>query len=178
MSRYQLGRTMAGKREEVWSESERFLEEKKNRRRKQFLKLGFLSFLGLAFLGMFWILDSLKGGESNLSPMEEAVSLKMKVVEMAGGEGKIGVVMKRFLADLEQDLSDLGMTVERVELPAAKIRELDLFLMGEKTYYKISTVRRTAELAEDMERMRRYLKEKQVVAGYVDLRIPGRAYYK
>ena len=57
-------------------------------------------------------------------------------------------------------------------------REVDVYLEGMDTYFKIHVDRSTSESAEDAVRMIDYLDKKDIKAKYVDIRIAGRAYYK
>ena len=55
---------------------------------------------------------------------------------------------------------------------------MDIYLEGRDEYYKCNLDRGTAETVEDIVRMIGYLKKQGVMAGYVDVRLEGRAYYK
>ena len=79
---------------------------------------------------------------------------------------------------MEKDAKDVGMRVTKAIIPAGKAREVDIYLEGRDEYYKCNLDRGTAETVEDIVRMIGYLKKQGVMAGYVDVRLEGRAYYK
>ena len=86
--------------------------------------------------------------------------------------------VKEFVRRLESDAKENGLVIERVVLPLGKMREVDVYVMGREEYYRLSVERGSAEQAEDMGRVAKYLVEQGVVVGYVDLRVAGKAFYK
>ena len=86
--------------------------------------------------------------------------------------------MKEYVGTVEQDLADLGFTVDRAVLPSGKTREIDLFLKDYPYYFKLNIDRVAAVSAEDMKRMVTYLTEHDIHPSYVDVRVKGKAYYK
>ena len=86
--------------------------------------------------------------------------------------------MREYIIQLEEDFRALGYTVTKVILPVNTSRELYVDLAGETTYFKVSMDRGAAVTAEDVERMLRYLKERELAPEYVDVRVEGKAYYK
>lgn len=70
------------------------------------------------------------------------------------------------------------MTVTKVILPTGASRALYVDIEGQEAYYKVDIDRDAATTAEDIERMSRYLAEKDLHPEYVDVRVEGRAYYK
>ena len=91
---------------------------------------------------------------------------------------KVTEKVKRYVGMMEQDLTDLGLKAERVVLPAEKTREIDVYVVGRKEYYKCNLDRGTAVSAEDIARMIKYLTDRGLEPTYVDVRIEGKAYYK
>ena len=46
------------------------------------------------------------------------------------------------------------------------------------TYFKVSLDRGTGVTAEDISRMLKYLQDRGLTPGYVDVRVEGKAYYQ
>jgi hypothetical protein len=86
--------------------------------------------------------------------------------------------VKDFVANLESDVINTSLKIDRVILPANMARELRIYLSGRTEFYKMSIDRGSAVQAEDMERMVKYLDENGITPEYVDLRVEGKAYYK
>ena len=86
--------------------------------------------------------------------------------------------VKEFVVRLENDMKSEGMTIDRIVLPYQKARQIDVYVVGRKEYYKLSIDRDSAVQAEDLGRMSRYLDNKSISCEYVDLRVEGKAFYK
>ncbi len=81
---------------------------------------------------------------------------------------------------LKSDLKDLDLNLLRVVLPSGKMREIDVDIEGVMPYFKVNVDRDSAVTAEDISRMIKYLKERNLIEGvsYIDVRVEGKAFYK
>ncbi len=178
MKRMRAGQTIVAERERVESESERMQARKKVHRRQTTSILVvalMLLILGLAFyLGMK---ELAIGPVTNVENVTESYQVKAEIVD-EDRRGQISSRVQAYIADLEQDLQALGLTVKKVTLPTGMIRALYVDIEGQEAYYKVDIDRSAAVTAEDIERMTRYLAEKDLHPEYVDVRIEGKAYYK
>jgi hypothetical protein len=107
------------------------------------------------------------------NPVEPTVAI---IDENAGNN--VSSRVKDFVANLESDVINTSLKIDRVILPANMARELRIYLSGRTEFYKMSIDRGSAVQAEDMERMVKYLDENGITPEYVDLRVEGKAYYK
>ena len=73
--------------------------------------------------------------------------------------------------------SNVG-TVKEATLPPNTTREIDIRLEGRGYLVKLHIDRDPAQEVEDLKRVDAYLQQKGIQPSYVDLRIPGKAYYK
>lgn len=172
------GRTIVAEREQVESESERLQERKRihrKRRRMVILAALVLTVLGaLAYTTGQNFVDQYRPG-NNVNTEEYVI--KAEIVD-EDNRGQVSVRTKDYIAQLEQDLRDLGYVVARVTLPTGMSRELYIDIEGQEAYYKVNTDRGTAVTAEDIDRMAKYLHEHDLHPQYVDVRVEGRGYYK
>lgn len=173
-----LGRTIAAEREHVESESERMMARKKVHRRQTTSVL--MVVLMLVILGLIGYL----GMKEMVTPSVEEVTvqdvknqIKAQIVD-EDNRGQISMRTLNYIRQLEGDLKDLGLEVTKVTLPTGKSRELYVDLATVGAYFKVNTDRDTALTAEDIERMVRYLKERNLQPKYVDVRIEGKAYFE
>lgn len=179
--RIRLGRTISGERESAKTEAERFREERKKRRGKIIKGVGFFVVI-LIIIGLVVILvrNSLNK-EPEIKEENEVLRPKTAIVESTGKVTEVSEKIKQFVVRLEQELTNHPeLKLWQVILPEDKIRELHLvFNEDEQRYVKVSLMRSPAEIVEDLLRMSKYLKDKQLkYKEYLDLRLPGRAYYK
>lgn len=173
-----LGQTIVAEREHVESESERMLARKKAHRRQTtsvLIVALMLLILGLAFyLGMKELAITPEVGvEDNITTYQ----IKAEIAD-EDRRGQISSRVRAYIANLEQDLQELGLKIERVTLPTGMSRALYVNIDGQEAYFKVDIDRNAATTAEDIERMARYLQEKDLHPSYVDVRIEGKAYYK
>lgn len=68
--------------------------------------------------------------------------------------------------------------VESLTLPAGVTREVDVKLKGESYFFKTSTTRDVAAQVQDMQRVKRYLKQHNIAPEFEDIRVAGRAFYR
>lgn len=179
MKRINRGQTIVAEREHVESESERMQARKRLHRKR--VRSVTVAALMLAVLGLLAYTTG-RGYVQEMSPSmkdedESDYVIKAKIVD-EDNRGQISTRMKTYIAQLERDLRDLGYTVTQVVLPTGTSRELYVDLAGEKAYLKVNLDRDAAMTAEDADRVLKYLKEKELEPGYIDVRVEGKAYYK
>lgn len=176
MPRMKLGQTIVAERERVESESER-MRMRKTQRRKRWTAIvaGILMVLILGVL--LWM-----GVQQLLEPKtfeteDAGYQIQAEIVD-EDNTGRISERVRLYIEQLEQDMADLGYKVTRVTLPTGTSRELYVDLEGVEWYFKVTVDRDAGVTAEDMERMIRYLQERELTPGYVDVRVEGKAFYK
>lgn len=134
---------------------------------------GFLAVAGVAaYFGVKFFAGLI--AEDEAAPIEE---VGVAIIDENGSNVVSGRV-KEFVRRLESDAKENGLIIERAVLPLGKMREVDVYVIGREEYYRLSVERGSAEQAEDMERVMKYLMEQGVAPGYVDLRVAGKAFYK
>ena len=172
-----LGQTIVAERERVESDSERMRARKAQRRKRgAAVVTGVLMvvILGvLLWLGARQLLDQ----PQDLAEVAETYEIQAEIVD-EDNTGRISERVRGYIGQLEQDLADLGYKVTRVTLPTGTSRELYVDLEGVEWFFKVTVDRDAAVTAEDMERMVRYLRERDLKPGYVDVRVEGKAFYK
>lgn len=172
-----LGQTIVAERERVESDSERMRARKAQRRKRgAAVVIGVLMvvILGvLLWLGARQLLDQ----PQDLAEVAETYEIQAEIVD-EDNTGRISERVRGYIGQLEQDLADLGYKVTRVTLPTGTSRELYVDLEGVEWFFKVTTDRDAAMTAEDMERMVRYLRERDLKPAYVDVRVEGKAFYK
>ena len=172
-----LGQTIVAERERVESDSERMRARKAQRRKRgAAVVTGVLMvvILGvLLWLGARQLLDQ----PQDLAEVAETYEIQAEIVD-EDNTGRISERVRGCIGQLEQDLADLGYKVTRVTLPTGTSRELYVDLEGVEWFFKVTTDRDAAMTAEDMERMVRYLRERDLKPAYVDVRVEGKAFYK
>lgn len=171
-----VGRTIAGEWEKQESESERLLARKKQKQKKLF-KMFSLAVILLAIAGIVvmevsvWIVN-------RVEDEKETVVLKptIEIIDEAG----TGITsrMKEYVATIERDFADIGLSANRAVVPAGKMREIHIFLNGYEPYMKLNIDRGTAASAEDAKRMLQYISSHDIHPEYVDIRVKGKGYYK
>ena len=132
--------------------------------------------LGVVGVGV-WGIVSLVGGEEDVWEMERVREPIAEIIDENAG-GVVSARVKEFVVRLEDDLAYEGYKVLRVVLPFQKTRQVDVYLEDRVEYYKLSIDRGSAVSAEDVARMVRYLNAKELMVGYVDVRVEGKAFYK
>ena len=172
------GRTIAGKREKLETESERTRVRKHLRKKHAWTVTGVIVLsailLALFVLGVKNLVAAVQERE-NSAVVTETHTPQAAIVDESGN-AQVTSRMREYIWQIENDLYDLGYVVTRAVLPAGMMREVDLYLDGYSGYFKASIDRDTAVTAEDIDRMVRYLGENEFT--YVDVRIAGKAYWK
>ncbi len=178
MKRMQRGQTIVAEREHAETESERIQEHQRTKRRHKVSVL--LAILVLVALGLLIYMTGknvVEQYETGGKEPELEYTIKAQIVD-EDNRGKISTRIKNYIAQLEQDLADLGYMVTQVILPTGTSRELYVDLAGRETYLKVNIDRDTAVTAEDADRTLRYLDEHDLHPTYADVRVEGRAFYK
>ncbi|MBQ6486334.1 hypothetical protein IJI76_01220 [Candidatus Saccharibacteria bacterium] len=175
-----IGKTISAKREKTISESERMeLRKKEEKRKKTSVVVFFMALILIVVLIFGFIMNAVsekKKNEVMPTPGKE-YNPTVEIID-EGGSGYVTDKIKTYVGKIERDLNDLGYKLIRAIIPAAKTREIDVYIEGRNEYYKCHLDRDTAETAEDVGRMVNYLDSKEIKPTYVDVRLSGRAYYK
>lgn len=172
------GQTIAGELEQAESESERLQERKKiHRKRRRSVVFALLLIAALGVLLYLTGKNAMQEYEATGETGEEEYKLQAAIVDEDNRE-RISTRTKEYAALLEQDLHDLGYRVTQFTLPTGMSRELYVDLDGEEEYFKVNMDRDTAVTAEDMVRVVKYLRERDLHPTYADVRVEGKAYYK
>ena len=185
-SRIVSGRTIGEKRERLETRNERAAARKKDKkkaaRRVIFTILGFLVLIGiLVFLAAHFLKDN---EPTIISPTTEPTPEYHPTIELidedsSAAEGKITSRMESYIGKLERDFKDLGYTPTKAVIPTGSIREVDFYLEGHPGFVKTTIDRDSAVTAEDADRLIRYLTGQGITDyQYLDVRLPGRAFWK
>ena len=176
---YRIGRTIAGDAfsDERKAKLERLKQRKKTKRKNVSVVIGAVILIALIGIVVGHYVSELlaesKKKETVIQEPEPTV-----VISDDNPGTKISARVKEFVVRLEKDAKIEGFELDRVVLPLNKVREIHVYVKERGEYFKMTIDRGSAEQAEDMGRMIRYLDKKQVKAEYVDLRVEGKAYYK
>lgn len=176
-AKFGRGKTMVGALERVESASTRLKKHKKDKRR-QIIVFGALVTLIIV------VATSLVNNWQNwFNPAPEKNETEIvhkpsvKILD-EGGAHKIPSRVSEYVGRLEQDFQALGLKVERAILPKGNSREIDIYLEGNPTFFKLNLDKDTAISAEDIARTCRYLEKQGIKPTYVDVRVKGKVFYK
>ena len=172
-----VGRTIAQEWERQESESER-LAARKKAKNKKIIKV--LSFFAVLIIVGGVIVMEITTWMQNREKYEISKNVPQPTVEIID-ESKQGITnrIKEYVGQLELDLKDIELSLNRAVVPAGKNREVDIYLNGHDDFYvKLNVDRGTAVSAEDTKRMITYLAEHDLHPQYVDIRVKGKAYFK
>lgn len=98
---------------------------------------------------------------------------------ITAGEAFVSKGFLRFLGRLIALTNQSGLgEVTEASLPPNTTREIDIKLKGRGYLIKTHTDRDPAAEVEDIKRVIGYLDQKKLNPSYIDVRVPGRAYYK
>ena len=181
------GRTIGEQRERLETANERAAARKKDKkkaaRRVVFTVVGFLLLAGvLIFLGLTFLSPNDEPTittEPTESIPEYQPTITIVDDDASATSGKITSRMTTFIGQLERDFRDLGYTPTKAVIPSGAIREVDFYLDGYTGYVKTTIDRGSAVSAEDADRLIRYLAGQGTADfQYLDVRLPGRAYWK
>lgn len=70
------------------------------------------------------------------------------------------------------------MDIERAIIPRGTTRQIELVAKGKEYPVKLSLDRSVGEQIEDMHRSITYFESKKAAIEYIDVRVPGKAFYK
>lgn len=95
------------------------------------------------------------------------------------GSAVVGTRLLGFLGRIVSEAQGRGYTPVKAVLPTGTTRQVDVYFEGKPTYVKFSIDRGAGEQMEDADRALQYLQSHGGGgAGYVDVRVAGRAAYK
>ena len=180
------GRTIGEKRERLETRNERAAARKKDKkkaaRRVAFTILGFMV-LGVAavLVARNFIVNNEPEpiAEPTESTPEYRPTIEVIDEDSSAAEGKITSRMESFIGKLERDLKDLGYRPAKAVIPTGSIREVDFYLEDHPGFVKTTIDRDSAVTAEDADRLIRYLAGQGITEyQYIDVRLPGRAFWK
>ena len=178
---FRIGQTMAGDARKTLEIKRKRAKDRKKRQIKYVSVVSAFCLIGIVIV-VFAINFTLEqkaereAYELMLSQMSTPEPTVPVIDENAGNN--VSARVKEFVVNLESDLAAKDISIDRVVLPAQKAREIRVFIKERGEYYKMSLDRGSAVQAEDLARMRKYLEEKGIEPGYVDLRVEGHAFYK
>lgn len=173
------GRTIVAEREQVESESERMQARRKAHRKKTTAGIIVILMAIILALSAYLGMKELTKGDGLLNAQlgQPPKALQAQFVD-EDNRGQISGRMQEYLILLEEDFHDLGYTVTRMTLPTGSSREVYVDFAEREGYVKVSIDRGSAVSAEDAVRMFHYLDERDLHPAYIDVRLPGKAYYK
>ena len=180
------GRTIGEKRERLETRNERAAARKKDKkkaaRRVVFTILGFMV-LGVAavLVARNFIVNNEPEpiAEPTESTPEYRPTIEVIDEDASAAEGKITSRMESFIGKLERDFKDLGYRPIKAVIPTGSIREVDFYLEDHPGFVKTTIDRDSAVTAEDADRLIRYLTGQGIAEyQYIDVRLPGRAFWK
>ena len=172
-----VGRTIAVEWERQESESERLAARKREKGKKIFRVFALI--LILAIIAIVIVME-VSSWMINRKKIEAAKYVPQPTVAIIDESGQ-GITnrIKEYVGQLEIDLADIGLSLNRAVVPAGKNREVDIYLNEHEEYYiKLNIDRGTAVSAEDTKRMIAFLAERDLHPQYIDVRIQGKAYFK
>ena len=176
---YRIGRTIAGDAfsDERKAKLERLKQRKKTKFKNVSVVVGVVVLIVLIGIVVgHYISELLAENKAKQTIVKEPEPTVVISDDNSGTE--ISARVKEFVARLEKDAKIEGLEVDRVVLPLNKAREIHVYMKERNEYFKMTIDRGSAEQAEDMARMTRYLDKRKIKAEYVDLRVEGKAYYK
>lgn len=177
MKRMQLGRTIVAERERAESDSERMRARKRAHQKRTTSVIVVLLMAAVLALVFYMGMKELTAKTEQVAAPETEVKIRCQVVD-EDNRGKISVRTQIYIANLEEDLQNLGWIVKKVTLPTGMSRELYVDIEGQAGYFKVNLDRGTGVTAEDITRMMKYLSEHDLHPEYVDVRVEGKAYYR
>ena len=180
------GRTIGEKRERLETRNERAAARKKDK--KKAARRVFFTILGFVMLGVAAVLVArnfiVKNEPEPIAEQSEPAPEYHPTIEIidedsSAAEGKITSRMGSFIGKLERDFKDLGYRPIKAVIPTGSIREVDFYLENHPGFVKTTIDRDSAVTAEDADRLIRYLTGQGIAEyQYIDVRLPGRAFWK
>lgn len=175
--RLKLGRTIVAERDKQETASERLLARKKAKNKKL---MSVMITVGVLLVLFVFVVLTIQEWLQPKDYTEIVVEKYVPTVEIIDEDsaGYVTERIKEYVGRVERDFRDAGYTVTKAIVPAGKMREVDIYVEGRPEYYKMNLDRGTAVSVEDAVRMIEYLAKGGINAGYVDVRIAGKAYYR
>ena len=178
------GRTIGEARERLETKNERVAARKKDKKKKtfriSFTVIGF-ALLTIILIGLCFSFLSSREDDPVEIVTETPAELTIKVVDEDANatSGKITSRMETYLAEVEQDFRELGYKATKAVIPTGSVRTVHLYLEGRKGYIKMTIDRGSGVSVEDADRLIRYLAAQGTNDfEYLDVRTPGKAYWK
>lgn len=107
---------------------------------------------------------------------------RVKIIDKNATEVNGGLVASnRFLSFVGQVVGNLekeGLHVTKATIPTLTTRQLEVSIKGVKPMFKLTVDRSAGEQSEDIARIVRYMKKRELTPSYVDVRVKGKAFYK
>lgn len=180
------GRTIGEKRERLETKNERAAARKKQKKKKtmrvSFTVIGFAVLAIILVILCFNFINSQKTEPINEVTVEDYTDYKPTVEivdENASTGGKITNRMNTYIGQAEADFRSLGYNPTKVIIPNGYIRMIYFYLEGYTGYIKMTIDRDSAVSVEDTDRLIRYLETQEIKDyEYLDVRTPGKAYWK
>ena len=179
------GRTIGEARERLETKSERAAARKKDKRKNAariiVVSLSFVALVIILIILAVNLLGQSREAEQPAEITEQTYTPSIEIIdeEASATSGKITSRMRTYIGTTEADLRALGLTPVKAVLPTGTIREVDFYLDGYSGFIKTTVDRDPATTAEDVERLLRYLASQGITTfEYIDVRLPGKAYWK
>ena len=178
------GRTIGERREKLETSNERLAARQQAKRQKRlrvfFVSVGFL-FLMAILAVVYFIFFEKKEEIFPVANNSESYTPTIEIIDedAAATSGEITSRMSEYIGQVESELRALNYQPIKAVLPTGSIREVDFYLDGYSGHIKMLSDRGAAVSAEDADRMLRYLAEQGITEfSYIDVRVPGKAYWK
>ena len=178
------GRTLSAKREHIETSTERIIAHQKFKKRQNIrilLTIVIFAIAIAALVGLGVALSKNTSEEPSKESHNELVVYQptIEIIDEDSLSSHITNRMKEYIGQAEADYRELGLIPVKAVIPTGAIREVDFYLDGHPGFIKMILDRETAVSVEDASRMINYL-EKQGISDYqyIDVRIPGKAYWK
>ena len=150
--------------------------------RVSFTVIGFAVLAIILVILCFNFINSQKTEPINEVTVEDYTDYKPTVEivdENASTGGKITNRMNTYIGQAEADFRSLGYNPTKVIIPNGYIRMIYFYLEGYTGYIKMTIDRDSAVSVEDTDRLIRYLETQEIKDyEYLDVRTPGKAYWK
>lgn len=182
-SAIKAGRTIGERREKLETSNERMAARKKDKRKKSFrvFSVSAIFLLVAAILvTLYFAFFSTKNNQA-IDITAYTYEPTIEIIDEDPNAAREGMParMRSYIGQAESDFRALGLTPVKAVIPASAIREIDFYLEGHSGFVKMTIDRDTAVSVEDADRMFRYLSDNGITDfQYIDVRLPGKAYWK
>ena len=182
-SAIKAGRTIGERREKLETSNERMAARKKDKRKKSF-RVFFVSVIFLLvaaiLITLYFAFFSTKNNQAiDITAYTYEPTIEIIDEDQNAAREGIPTRMRSYIGQAESDFRARGLTPVKAVIPASAIREIDFYLEGHSGFVKMTIDRDTAVSVEDADRMFRYLSDSGITDfQYIDVRLPGKAYWK